>query len=627
MRTRHAAKRRTKVAGKLYVPATFVTDQSGRAARRGYNVVMLKTAWRIALFAALLLGATRAWAVEPGAGRDAVRFRGPAALVVTADGQRVLTANRRSGTISIVDPAAQRVIGEMAVAKKLSSLVPVPDTSLLLATDEADHALILMSRRADDLKVVARAPVAQYPVNVVVDSAGKRCYVASLWSRRLSVVEIESAADRSASPSLKLLKVLPLSFAPRELVLFEPGPRLIIGDGFGGGLAIINTQWNEIEVVHDLPVHNIRGLAINAEGTRLLVAHQILNSLARTTPDDVHWGMLMGNVVRSLDLQKVIDPKSDPFRGSSVDPVGDAWKAGADPGPLALLPDGRTVVALAGVGEIGILRGYDSGLLRIPAGVRPTTLALSPDGNRIYVGDALADTVSVIDPQEGTRLHEISLGPRPELSSADRGERLFYSGELSHGGWMSCHSCHVDGHSNGLLNDNLGDGNFGAPKRVLSLLGVGRTGPWAWNGGVTNLEVQIKKSIETTMRGRPPAENQVRDLAAFLRTLPPPPVVQDSADRTVVARGRKVFESRRCSWCHSGPEYTSEETYDVGLKDELNESQFNPPSLRGVGHRDRLFHDNRAKSLEDVLQRFKHQVDAELPANELTDLIAFLRSL
>ena len=55
---------------------------------------------------------------------------------------------------------------------------------------------------------------------------------------------------------------------------------------------------------------------------------------------------------------------------------------------------------------------------------------------------------------------------------------------------MSCHSCHPDGHTNGLLNDNLGDGNFGAPKRVLSLLGVGQTGPWAWNGGVADLGVR-----------------------------------------------------------------------------------------------------------------------------------------
>ena len=56
--------------------------------------------------------------------------------------------------------------------------------------------------------------------------------------------------------------------------------------------------------------------------------------------------------------------------------------------------------------------------------------------------------------------------------------------KLAHDGWFSCHSCHTDGHTNSRLNDSLGDGSFGAPKRVLSLLGVNDTAPWAWNGGI-----------------------------------------------------------------------------------------------------------------------------------------------
>lgn len=582
---------------------------------------MVEMERRFAFLLLALIGANVAYSAEPC-------FRGPTALVVTTDGQRVLTANRRSGTVSIVDPVAQRVVAEAAVGKKLSSLAAVPNTSMLLTTDEADQALILLSRRGDDLKVISRTTVAPYPVNVVVDSAGKRCYVASLWSRKLSVVAIESPGAKTGTPALRLVKTLPLPFAPRLQVLADSGRRLIIGDAFGGQIAVVGTQSTAIEAVHELPAHNLRGLVLNSEGTRLLVAHQILNALARTTPDDVHWGMLMGNVVRSLDLQNVFDPKADPLKGSTVDPVGDAWKAGADPGPLALLPDGRVVVALAGVGEIGILRGYDSGLLRIHVTVRPTSLALSPDGSRIYAADELEDVVNVIDAESATRTDQISLGRQPELSLADRGERLFHDGSLSHGGWMSCHSCHPDGHSNGLLNDNLGDGGFGAPKRVLSLLGVGRTGPWAWNGGVGDLETQIKKSIETTMRGKEASSDQVRALAAYLRTLQPPPAVDaGSGDPAAIARGKSVFESRRCSRCHAPPEYTSEGTFDVGLKDEFDFAQFNPPSLRGVGQRDRLFHDNRAASLEDVLKKFKHQVDAELPASELADLIAFLRSL
>src|SRR4029077_11262463 len=152
----------------------------------------------------------------------------------------------------------------------------------------------------------------------------------------------------------------------------------------------------------------------------------------------------------------------------------------------------------------------------------------------------------VVSVEKAAKTGSVSLGTQPELTIADQGERLFYDGRLSHDGWMSCHSCHTDGHSNGLLNDNLGDGAFGAPKRVLSLLGVGRTGPWAWNGEMHDLEAQIKKSVETTMRGRSPRDEQVQALAAFLKTLPVAPSIDssDHVDPDSIARGKALFETR-----------------------------------------------------------------------------------
>jgi cytochrome c peroxidase len=370
-------------------------------------------------------------------------------------------------------------------------------------------------------------------------------------------------------------------------------------------------------------------MALNADGSRLLVSHQILNTLARTTPDDVHWGMLMGNVVRSLKLANVLDKDADILRGSLAHPVGAAGSAAADPAAIALTAGGEIAVAMAGVGEVGLFPEDDSTFRRIPLGGRPTEMVLSADGRRAFVADELSDTICVVDVKEARRTGEISLGPQPELTLADRGERLFYDGRLSHDGWMSCHSCHTDGHTNGLLNDNLGDGSFGAPKRVLSLLGVGKTGPWAWNGEITELETQIRKSIETTMRGRKPKDDQVEALAAYLRTFASAPPLNPLAgsDEAATKRGRAIFIDRHCDRCHTPPEYTSDATYDVGLKDEFNYSKFNPPSLRGVSQRDALFHDNRAANLDEVFTRFQHQVEEKLPESELADLLAFLRSL
>ena len=61
---------------------------------------------------------------------------------------------------------------------------------------------------------------------------------------------------------------------------------------------------------------------------------------------------------------------------------------------------------------------------------------------------------------------------------------------------------------NGRLNDNLTDGSFGTPKRVLSLLGVKDTGPWAWNGHMKDLETQVRTSLKSTMQGPTPTADR-----------------------------------------------------------------------------------------------------------------------
>ena len=194
----------------------------------------------------------------------------------------------------------------------------------------------------------------------------------------------------------------------------------------------------------------------------------------------------------------------------------------------------------------------------------------------------------------------------------------------------SHHSCHTQGHSNGQLNDNLSDGSFGTPKRVLSLLGVGQTGPWAWTGEVKTLEQQMTNSIKNTMQGKAPTDEQVAALVAYLKTLPAPPIPNALAvvrNASEIQRGEELFQSLDCQRCHMPPTYSSPRAYDVGLTDSVGNKKFNPPSLRGVGRRNSLFHDARATSLKDVFAKHKHQLNRELSTAELDRLLQFLRSL
>jgi cytochrome c peroxidase len=162
------------------------------------------------------------------------------------------------------------------------------------------------------------------------------------------------------------------------------------------------------------------------------------------------------------------------------------------------------------------------------------------------------------------------------------------------------------------------------------LLGVADTSPWAWNGRASDLAQQIRKSIEATMRGPTPTDQQVRALEAYLDTLDPAPSLAHARGRLDAAadeRGRIVFQDQGCVECHPPPLYTSADAYDVGLADEAGRNAFNPPSLRGVSQRDRLFHDNRAGGLRELLTQHQHGLSSDLHPDELGDLISFLESL
>jgi cytochrome c peroxidase len=208
---------------------------------------------------------------------------------------------------------------------------------------------------------------------------------------------------------------------------------------------------------------------------------------------------------------------------------------------------------------------------------------------------------------------------------------LFHDARLSHDGWMSCQSCHTEGHANGQMNDNFSDRSFGAPKRVLSLLSVKDTLPLAWSGKVQTLDRQIHNSVENTMqREETLPREQVEAIAAYVNSLELPPplgVLRGDQDIPAIERGRAIFAKRDCASCHAPPTYTTPGTYDVGLKDSQGVTEFNPPSLRGSSHRESFLHDNSATTLEAVFQTVRHPNNAEYTADEVRDLVAFLRSL
>lgn len=587
----------------------------------------------------------------------AERFRRPTALVMTPDGKTLFVANRKSGTISVVDTVENAPVAEIAVGKQLADLQANPACTRLVAVDDAAHELILLAVDGNRPRVLQRVKTAPYPVNATFALDGRQVFVASLWSRQVTRLDI---SDNESTPPGEPL-TLDLPFPPRELLVLPGMDRLVVADAFGGRLAVVYTPRMKLLLTHDIPAHNIRGLRLTADRQRLVMIHQMLNEKAQSIQSDVHWGLLMSNDLRWISLDKVLykntDPKPDEmalYRGGHMHPLGEPGRGGGDPTALDIAPDGTLIVALGGTGDILYGKEDDFSMKRLrssgpgsyeysgdeyygrkrtPPQRRPMDIKFSLDGRRAYTADMFSDSVTVIDIAED-KLHLIYLGRQPkELTEVERGEMLFYNARLSHDGWMSCHSCHPDGHTNGQLNDNQSDGHFGSSKRVLSLLGVRDTAPYAWSGGVDTLKDQTRNSLVKTMQGREePDERDVDAITAFMMSLAAPPPVDDlrgrKPDAAAVERGKQVFAAHDCARCHAGGSFTARGAFDVGLVDEVGGRKFNPPSLRGVAQRGpHYFHDNRAGSLEEVFRKFGHPDGKPLTAEETDDLLLYLQSL
>ena len=382
-----------------------------------------------AILAALLVAGHGAVLGQDQGPREehAPRLRQPVAAVCADGGRTVVVANRRAGSLSVIDAAARRVVAEYDVGHALADLAILPGGHHLLALDEAANELLLIDYQDHTVRVIDRMKVSPDPVRVSLAADGASCAVASRWSRRLTFAAI---GDGPAGEKSVLLNQgdIALPFCPRELARSGDGSKLVVADAFGGRLAVVDAGRRSIESVRTIPAHNIRGIAFTPDGRSLVIAHQRLNRLAQTTFDDVHWGLLIRNHLRVVRTDALRNAGSDSelLDGSRLFDLGDVGYAAGDPGAMAFDSGGNLIVALAGVDEIAITASLDQGPRRIAVGSRPLGVTPSPDGSVVYVTDTLDDTVSVVEIKSGIAPCDDLTGPPARANCRRPGRAAFF---------------------------------------------------------------------------------------------------------------------------------------------------------------------------------------------------------
>jgi DNA-binding beta-propeller fold protein YncE len=225
-----------------------------------------------------------------------------------------------------------------------------------------------------------------------------------------------------------------------------------------------------------------------------------------------------------------------------------------DPRAIVFRGDGA-VAWLAGMGSNNVIAVDGTGL-RVPGskpidvGEGPTGLALSADGQRLYVLNKFESALSVVDPDEEVELERVPFyDPSPE--AIKDGRKYLYDTHISSGtGHLACASCHPDARMDRLawdLGDPLGEmkpvagNNLKANLPSLSLAAfedfhpmkgpmvtqtlqdiIGKE-PFHWRGDMAGLEAFAGVQVDLQGDDEPLDEGDMHELEEYLATIHYPP--------------------------------------------------------------------------------------------------------
>jgi cytochrome c peroxidase len=555
-------------------------------------------------------------------------------------GRLVLTANHTADSVSLVDLTAGKALAELPCGRKPVSVACSPDGRHAAVSNLWSGSLSLLDIDGTTLKPAGTLPVGIQPCGLVF-ADNHRLYAVLSGEDAVIALDWESRKVRHRWPAPR---------EPRYLALSPDGRWLAAASSRSAQVRLWDRATGQLVWTRKIEdAFNLRCLAFASDRRSVICAHVIKRSFP-VSRENIDKGWVTDSRLTRLPL----DPNAvPPLEQIALDKHGQAV---GDPHGVAFDPSGRFLAVTAGgTHEMLILEASalpwtggepgdflhpdldqdDGKLRRFPLAGRPLALTFLPGSSQAVVANYLRDALQIVDVRAGRLVRTIPLGGPEHPSPARQGEALFYDAQRSHNQWFSCHTCHVDGHTCGLTFDTLNDDSYGNPKLTPSLHGVARTAPWTWHGWQKDLGEAVEKSYTETMFGLQPTRDEIRAVVAFLHTLDHPPNPHRTADNQLspsAKRGQALFDgAAKCAHCHTGPEYTSEHTYDVKLEaDDSPYPRWNPPSLRGVWQRGPFLHDGRAATLEGLLQG--PHAPEKLGGKALTpaqrqDLISFLESL
>ncbi|MBN2563738.1 MAG: beta-propeller fold lactonase family protein [Phycisphaerae bacterium] len=614
------------------------------------------------------------------------RYKTPLNLALSPDGKELYVVCEASNTVIVVDVASRKAVAEIETGGQPTDVTFSPDGSRAYVTHRLDDSLAVMDTRTR--RVLQTIHVGDEPHGVLTDESGRRIYVLNTSADSISVIDAETLDET---------KRLTASRGPWSLAISPDGKRVAATNTLSrfvkfrtpsvSEVTIVDTDRGIVENRVEVAGANLmQGIAWHPSGEYALITLNRTKNLVPMTRLLQGWTITNGMGV----IWKPKEPPALAGGRTSVDKIPDSTRSGwrvdqvlldepnlcfPDAADVAISPDGKYAfvtssgsdrVAVVDCGKlIKMLRGatpYEREHIfpnhlgkptefvvkHIPTKNSPRGVLFSHDGKAAYVANALDDSITVIDVAKLDAVARIDLGGPKEITKVRYGERLFHSADITFHRQFSCHSCHPDGHIDGLTYDIEPDGVGISPVDNRTLRGILDTAPFKWEGTNPSLSRQCGPRLAVFFtRIQPFTPEELSALDNYICTIPRPPNRYRPVggeltpaqrrgkivfNRMMTNDGRIIPVDNRCSTCHSPPYYTDRTRRDIGTKMWLDrESEFDVPHLNNVYDSAPYLHNGIAETLEQIWTDYnpydQHGISNDMTKDQLNDLVEFLKTL
>ena len=323
------------------------------------------------------------------------------AMPLAAATSRIYISNNAGTTISVIDPATNKVVQTIEGIEVPEGAQFSPDGSRVYVTNGADTFLDVFDRRTG--KSIKRVPISGHANDLAVTPDGKRVLIC--------IAEIPGALDIIDTTSLEKVKTIPMKSRLHDIVVTGDGKYAVAGSPAGQFAAFFDLKTEQLagemnfdQGVMPLAIENGPGGA----GRRLFI------QLNKTN------GFAVVDFAKRQEVTRINLPD---------EPTG-FWTGATPSHGMGVAPDGKTLwvtsrransVFVYSLPDLKLIGHVSLPVLSLPGkrpiGAGPNWVTFTADSRTVYIANRWIRSVTAIDVKTMKQVAVIPVGENPDRIS------------------------------------------------------------------------------------------------------------------------------------------------------------------------------------------------------------------